>query len=134
MKRTSLLFTITLIATSLSVAFAENNNGDKTRTPSITFKMEQSKARLKSIQADMEIDRLSGYPKPYWFWAYQSSFENGGTVYFGLQPNGEYGKTALFSIFGPGTQAMNASCKSGADSTKPESGTSCHIPYPSFNA
>lgn len=77
----------------------------------------------------MEVDRLSGFPKPYWYWAYQGNFESAGTFYFGLQPNGEYGKTALFSVFGAGTQTKTASCKPGADSEKANTGVSCHIPY-----
>jgi hypothetical protein len=129
MKRTNILLAISLLAMGVSVAMAENNNGDKSRTPSITFNVDQSNGGMNSVYADMEVDRLSGHPKPYWYWAYQGGFEGGNNYYFGMQPNGEYGKTALFSIFGAGTQGVTASCKSGADSTNPDSGTSCHIPY-----
>ncbi len=63
-----------------------------------------------------------------YYWAFYSFFTNAGNnpFYFGLQPLGEYGKTALFSVFGSGTSSTYEYCKPGAD-TGP--GTSCHIPY-----
>jgi len=65
--------------------------------------------------------------KNYIYWAFDSHFEHGGfTYYLGMQPNGEFGKTALFSAFGPGTNSQSASCKKGADNG---AGTSCHIHY-----
>jgi len=64
--------------------------------------------------------------KNFVYWAFDSVFAHGETYYVGLQPNGEYGKTALFSIFGPGTSSKSSSCKQGADYG---AGTSCHIPY-----
>jgi hypothetical protein len=60
------------------------------------------------------------------YWAFDSVFQDGSTYYTGLQPNGQYGKTALFSVFGPGTTPRAPYCKSGADNGP---GTSCHIPY-----
>ena len=45
----------------------------------------------------------------------------------GLQPDGEYGRTALFSFFGQGTSSSFHACAAGADGGQ---GTSCHIPYP----
>ena len=60
------------------------------------------------------------------YWAFQGYFTQGEVYYFGLQPNGQYGKTALFSVFGKGSSPRAPSCKPGADNG---SGTSCHIPY-----
>jgi hypothetical protein len=45
----------------------------------------------------------------------------------GLQPNREFGKTALFSIFGAGSSSKSTNCKSGADEGDD---TSCHMSYP----
>lgn len=61
------------------------------------------------------------------YWAYDSKFVHGETYYMGLQPNGEFGKTALFSIFGAGSSSKSSACKPGADDGD---GTSCHISYP----
>jgi len=78
---------------------------------------------------------MTDKPKPNnepplsYYWAYQDNFVgSGNTFYFGLQPQGEYGKTALFSVFGEGTSSDPGYqyCKPGADAG---SGTSCHIPY-----
>jgi hypothetical protein len=60
------------------------------------------------------------------YWAFDSVFQDGSTYYTGLQPNGQYGETALFSVFGPGATPRAPYCKSGADNGP---GTSCHIPY-----
>ncbi len=60
------------------------------------------------------------------YWAYDSTFIDLSTWYVGLQPEGELGRTALFSVFGQGTQPENANCKSGADGG---AGTHCHIHY-----
>jgi hypothetical protein len=60
------------------------------------------------------------------YWAFDSVFQDGQTYYTGLQPNGQYGKTALFSVFGPEAYPRTPYCKSGADNGP---GTSCHIPY-----
>jgi hypothetical protein len=60
------------------------------------------------------------------YWAYDGNFLDNSTWYEGLQPNGEFGRTALFSVFGPGTEAKHANCKSGADGG---AGTHCHIHY-----
>jgi len=62
-----------------------------------------------------------------WYWADEVQFADGSIAYMGLQPNGQYGKTALFSVFGPDTVGLGAGCASGADGG---TGTSCHIPYP----
>ena len=72
--------------------------------------------------------QLDVVPNDYYYWAYETGFMNRQQFYFGLQPNGEFGKTALFSVFGTGTSsdAHYRYCKSGADGG---SGTSCHIPY-----
>lgn len=67
-------------------------------------------------------------PQAY-YWAYYNFFTNSGNpFYFGLQPEGAYGKTALFSVFGNGTSASSTDqyCQPGADTG---AGTSCHIPY-----
>lgn len=67
-------------------------------------------------------------PQAY-YWAYYNFLTNSGSpFYFGLQPLGEYGKTALFSVFGEGTSSNPdyQYCKPGADAG---SGTSCHLPY-----
>jgi hypothetical protein len=63
-----------------------------------------------------------------YFWAYEDYFQDGNTFYFGLQPGGQYGKTALFSIFGRGTKSEPSYtyCFKSADGG---AGTSCHIPY-----
>lgn len=63
-----------------------------------------------------------------YYWAFYTYFTNAGNnpFYFGLQPLGEYGKTALFSVFGSGTSSTYEYCKPGADNGP---GTSCHIPY-----
>ena len=63
-----------------------------------------------------------------YYWAFYTFFTNAGNnpFYFGLQPLGEYGKTALFSVFGNGTSSTYWYCKPGADTGQ---GTSCHIPY-----
>jgi hypothetical protein len=61
------------------------------------------------------------------YWAYDSKFIHGETYYMGLQPNGKFGKTALFSVFGPESSSKSPECKSGADDGN---GTSCHIHYP----
>ena len=71
-------------------------------------------------------------PQAY-YWAYYNFFASTGDssglpFYFGLQPEGAYGKTAVFSVFGNGTSAnpRDQYCKPGADTG---AGTSCHIPY-----
>lgn len=67
-----------------------------------------------------------GAPHAY-FWAYHSYFSHTGnnSFYFGLQPAGQFGKTALFSVFGAGASVSPGSryCISG------ESVTSCHMPF-----
>jgi hypothetical protein len=67
-----------------------------------------------------------GDKKNFIYWAYDGVYMNGKTYYAGLQPNGEFGHTALFSVFGAGTHPKAPHCKAGADMG---SGTSCHIPY-----
>ncbi len=71
----------------------------------------------------------SDAPMAY-YWAFYTFFTHAGNnpFYFGLQPLGEYGKTAIFSVFGDGTSggADDQYCKPGADTG---AGTSCHIPY-----
>lgn len=69
----------------------------------------------------------SNAPLAY-YWAFYTFFTHAGDnpFYFGLQPLGQYGKTALFSVFGSGTTSSFGYCGAGAD-TGP--GTSCHIPY-----
>ena len=69
---------------------------------------------------------LHSSPTPCWFWSQQSAFNHTGVFYMGLQPNGEYGKIALFSFFGKGITSSFHACKSGADDGN---GMSCHIPY-----
>ncbi|GAC1374971.1 MAG: hypothetical protein NVSMB32_17970 [Actinomycetota bacterium] len=67
-------------------------------------------------------------PKASWYWADTVQFVGDASVaYMGLQPNGQYGLTALFSVFGPGTAGVGPYCVDGADGG---AGTSCHIPYP----
>ncbi|MEA5468898.1 DUF3472 domain-containing protein [Spirulina sp. 06S082] len=65
-----------------------------------------------------------------YYWAYQDNLvsANNNAFYFGLQREGEYGKTALFSVFGNGTSSASGDqyCQAGADSGL---GTNCHIPY-----
>ena len=69
---------------------------------------------------------LDGAPHAY-FWAYYNLFSHPGnnSFYFGLQPAGQFGKTALFSVFGAGASVSPGSryCISG------ESVTSCHMPF-----
>ena len=65
------------------------------------------------------------------YWAYQDWFMNGMPFYFGLQPNGSFrngetGKMALFSVFGPGSSSQNGDCFGSADGG---AGTSCHLHY-----
>ena len=74
----------------------------------------------------LEPIEMDSQPTPYWFWAAQSAFQHEGVFYMGLQPNGQYGKTALFSFFGKGTSSAFHACAKGADDGD---GTSCHIPY-----
>lgn len=62
----------------------------------------------------------------YWYWADEFNFTAKGTAYFGLQPNGQYGRTGLFSVFGQGTAKRRSWCVNGADAGP---GTSCHIRY-----
>ena len=61
------------------------------------------------------------------YWAFEGYFHDGSTWYMGLQPNGQFGQTALFSVFGNGTSALAPACAAGADGG---AGTHCHIPYP----
>lgn len=72
--------------------------------------------------------RVDRAPDDYYYWAYETGFMSGQQFYFGLQPSGQFGKTALFSVFGNGTSSNPTYkyCRAGADSG---SGTSCHIPY-----
>ena len=67
-----------------------------------------------------------GAPHAY-FWAYYNFFSHTGnnSFYFGLQPAGQFGKTALFSVFGAGASVSPGCryCISG------ESVTSCHMPF-----
>ncbi|USE38651.1 DUF3472 domain-containing protein [Endozoicomonas sp. SCSIO W0465] len=69
----------------------------------------------------------SDAPMAY-YWAFFTYFTHAGNnpFYFGLQPLGQYGKTALFSVFGSGTTSDYEYCFPGADTG---AGTSCHIPY-----
>jgi len=65
----------------------------------------------------------------FYYGALQNYYQNscpGCGYYFGLQPLGQYGKTALFSVFGAGTSSSSPACAAGADGGP---GTSCHIPY-----
>lgn len=71
-----------------------------------------------------------GYDNPgqnFIYWAFQGYFVQGQGWYVGLQPSGEFGKTALFSVFGEGSTPLDPACKAGADNG---AGTHCHIPYP----
>lgn len=74
-----------------------------------------------------DMSDMTGVPLSY-YWAMQDTVVGANTFYFGMQPDGEYGKTALFSVFGTGTSSDpdDSYCKNGADGG---SGTSCHIPY-----
>lgn len=60
------------------------------------------------------------------YWAFEGSFADRTAWYFGLQPNGEYGKTALFSVFGANAEPASVQCAAGADGG---AGTHCHIRY-----
>lgn len=82
---------------------------------------------LDAMRITMSPQSYANPDKNFVYWAYDSRFVHGETYYMGLQPNGEYGKTALFSIFGPGSSSASAACKAGADDG---AGTSCHIHYP----
>ncbi len=82
---------------------------------------------LDAMRITMSPQSYSAGDQNFVYWAYDSKFMNGDTYYMGLQPNGEYGKTALFSVFNPGSSSSSPSCKSGADEGP---GTSCHIHYP----
>ncbi|MGR9108205.1 MAG: DUF3472 domain-containing protein [Gammaproteobacteria bacterium] len=65
-----------------------------------------------------------------YYWAYSDYFVGSqNLLYFGLQPRGQHGKTALFSVFYAGTSAdpSTPQCKPGADNYP---GTNCHIGYP----
>jgi hypothetical protein len=75
----------------------------------------------------MTPQRVDTFPKNFVYWAFQGAFMDKSVWYMGLQPNGEFGETALFSVFGKGTSAKSASCKEGADGG---AGTHCHIQYP----
>ncbi len=61
------------------------------------------------------------------YWAFEGYFHDGSTWYMGLQPNGQYGQTALFSVFGKDTTPLAPACAAGADGG---AGTHCHIHYP----
>ena len=65
---------------------------------------------------------------PAYFWAYHNFFTHAdsNSFYFGLQPLGQFGKTALFSVFGADTW-VDPNYRYCAYSA--EAGTSCHIPY-----
>ncbi len=105
---------------------AATNPGNPSTTPVVYFSSPKV-AGFDTYQWTMEVQSLGTTPKPYWYWAQQSYFQSTGVFYFGLQPNGQYGKTALFSFFGDGTSSSYPSCATGADTG---SGTSCHIAYP----
>nr|WP_310617931.1 carbohydrate-binding protein [Pantoea cypripedii] len=125
------LIALSLLTLNVPVAKAHNDQGDKARTPNVHFSTHpnmQSSKMLSALTASMEVQEMTNEAPP-WYWAYQGWYMSEGGFYFGLQPNGEYGKTALFSIFGKGTQSNVESCKRGADSTDPDTGMSCHIPY-----
>ncbi|NMP25630.1 DUF3472 domain-containing protein [Rahnella sp. SAP-1] len=129
-KPLRILIAMSLMATGMPAAMAHNDQGT-TATPTIYFathpNMKASNS-LSSVSATMEVQEMTSDTAP-WYWAYQGWFMSEGAFYFGLQPNGHYGKTALFSVFGKGTQSSFSSCKGGADSTNPDTGMSCHIPY-----
>ena len=67
-----------------------------------------------------------GAPYAY-FWAHHSFFSRAGdsSFYFGLQPEGQFGKTVLFSVFGAGVPANPDYKYCVSDGAV----TSCHIPY-----
>jgi hypothetical protein len=81
---------------------------------------------LDAMRITMSPESYADSDQNFVYWAYDSRFMSGETYYMGLQPNGEFRKTALFSIFGPGTSSSNPNCKAGADNG---AGTSCHIHY-----
>ncbi len=83
-----------------------------------------------ALEFTLSPQTFQGTPKQAdYYWAYQDTFQTGNTFYFGLQPGGQYGKTALFSIFGQGTK-YEPSYKYCFKSADGGAGTSCHIPYP----
>ncbi|HUB88449.1 MAG TPA: hypothetical protein VMA74_01825 [Dyella sp.] len=115
---------------TLSTAWAQNNAGDSSLTPSIEFSR-PAVSGYDTYQWTVQVQELGSNPRPYWYWAQQSSFNQTGSFYFGLQPNGalpngQIGQMALFSFFGNGTSSSYSSCVTGADGG---AGTSCHIPY-----
>jgi hypothetical protein len=82
---------------------------------------------LDAMRITMSPQSVADLKNNLVYWAYDSKFVDGETYYMGLQPNGEFGKTALFSIFGAGSLSKSPACKAGADDGD---GTSCHISYP----
>jgi hypothetical protein len=81
---------------------------------------------LDAVRATISPRAYFNPGKNFIYWAFDSVFVHGETYYAGLQPNGEFGKTALFSVFGPETSSKSKACKVGADYG---AGTSCHIHY-----
>lgn len=125
------LITLSLTMLNMSSVMAYNNNGDHTRTPTVYFSTRSDTKESKSLgalTASLKVEKMETESPP-WFWAYQGEFVNDGVFYFGLQPNGEYGKTALFSVFGKGAQSNYKWCSEGADSEDINTGISCHVAY-----
>ena len=95
--------------------------------PNVTWQFDGAPADgFDAVRVVISPRSYSDEKKNFIYWAYDGVFMNGKTYYAGLQPNGEFGHTALFSVFGPGTHPKAEHCKAGADMG---SGTSCHIPY-----
>jgi hypothetical protein len=74
----------------------------------------------QTFQIQQEASGAYLFPSSQW------GLGDGDAFYFGIQLNGQYGKTALFSFFGDGSTSADSNCFAGADAG---SGTSCHIPY-----
>jgi Domain of unknown function (DUF3472) len=101
--------------------------GPKGGAPHVAWSYpEKLPSGFDAIRITMSPQSYAAGTKNAIYWAFDSVFQDDTTYYAGLQPNGQYGKTALFSVFGPGTMPRAPYCKSGADDGP---GTSCHIPY-----
>lgn len=100
-----------------------------------TFKnMPQSKFDAIKFSMRPMTEESNNKLRLAYYWAYQDTFvsTHNNVFYFGLQREGEYGKTALFSAFGDGASFPADSdkyCDPGADNG---SGANCHIPYKWF--
>lgn len=121
-------FSILLLLAGVALCFAQGPSikKDAAHTTPVIYFTKPSIAGYDKYEWTLQPLELHSKPKPYWFWSQQSSFNHTGVFYMGLQPDGEYGKTALFSFFGKGTSSSFHACVTGADGG---SGMSCHIPY-----